>query len=48
MSEPVIVTDYDECRIGEGPELLLGGHGFVPYPATPGPPPRPAAEREGT
>jgi hypothetical protein len=41
VSEPVVVTDYDECRVSEGLELSLRGHGFVPYPATPPPPPRP-------
>lgn len=37
MSEPVVVTDYDECQVAEGPELQLQGRGFVPYPSSPGP-----------
>lgn len=41
MSEPVVVTDYDECRVSEGLELQLQGRGFTPYPATPPPRPRP-------
>lgn len=41
MSEPVTVTDYDECRVSEGLELQLQGRGFSPYPATPPPRPRP-------
>jgi hypothetical protein len=44
VSEPVIVTDYDECRVTEGRELHLQGTGFVPYPATPGPRPVPSEE----
>jgi hypothetical protein len=44
VSEPVTVTDYDECRVTEGVELSLRGCGFVPYPAVPGPPPRPDEE----
>jgi hypothetical protein len=47
VSEPVTVTDYDECQVSEGVELHLQGRGFVPHPATPGPRPRPDAE-EGT
>jgi hypothetical protein len=46
MSEPVTVTDYDECRVTEGLELGLQGRGFVPYPATPGPRPRPVEPLE--
>lgn len=46
MSEPVTVTDYDVCQVSEGPELHLQGRGFVPYPATPPPSPRPAKEAE--
>lgn len=41
MSETVTVTDYDEYRVSEGLELGLRGTRFVPYPATPGPRPRP-------
>lgn len=41
MSEPVTVTDTDECRAAEGLELTLQGSGFIPYPATPPPRPRP-------
>jgi hypothetical protein len=41
MSEPVVVTDYDECQVSEGLELGLRGTRFVPYPATPPPRPRP-------
>lgn len=41
MSQLVTVTDYDECRVTEGLELGLRGSGFVPYPATPPPRPRP-------
>lgn len=41
MSEPVTVTDYDECRVTEGVELGLHGTGFVPHPAVPPPRPRP-------
>ena len=41
------VTDYDECRVEEGPELALRGRRFVPYPATPGPRPRPESPEEG-
>jgi hypothetical protein len=41
VSEPVPVTDYDECRVSEGLELQLQGRGFIPYPATPPPRPRP-------
>jgi hypothetical protein len=41
MSEPHVVTDYDECRVSEGLELGMQGRGFTPYPAVPGPPPRP-------
>jgi hypothetical protein len=37
VSEPVVVTDYDECRVSEGTELQLQGRGFVPYPSAPGP-----------
>jgi hypothetical protein len=44
MSEPVTVTDYDECRVSEGLELHLRGTRFVPYPAIPGPPPRPTGK----
>jgi hypothetical protein len=43
VSKAVVVTDTDECRIAEGPELTLAGRGFVPYPATPPPRPRPEA-----
>lgn len=45
MSEPVVITDADECRLDEGTELHLQGHGFVPFPATPPPRPRPGTER---
>lgn len=44
MSEPRVVTDYDEWRVTEGPELHLRGTGLSPYPATPPPRPRPADE----
>ena len=37
MSEPVVITDTDECLVSEGRELSLRGRGFVPYPATPPP-----------
>lgn len=37
MSEPVTVTDTDECRVSEGLELTLQGRGFIAYPATPPP-----------
>lgn len=47
MSEPVVVTDYDECRVTEGLELGLRGRGLVPYPAVPGPRPRPGEAEEG-
>lgn len=47
MSEPVVVTDYDECRVSEGSELQLQGRGFAPYPATPGPRPWPGETEEG-
>jgi hypothetical protein len=43
MSEPVTVTDYDECLVSEGLELQVQGRGLVPYPATPPPRPRPEA-----
>ena len=46
MSETVTVTDYDECQVAEGLELHVQGRGFKPYPATPGPAPRPAEGRE--
>lgn len=46
MSEPVTVTDYDECRVTEGLELGLRGTGFAPYPAVPGPRPRPVPDEE--
>lgn len=46
MSETVTVTDYDECQVAEGPELQLQGRRFTPFPATPGPRPRPAAEED--
>jgi hypothetical protein len=46
MSEPVTVTDYDECQVTEGLELGLQGRGLVPYPAVPGPPPRPVPSEE--
>jgi hypothetical protein len=46
MSDTVTVTDYDECRVTEGTELSLLGRGFVPYPAVPGPPPRPVPSEE--
>jgi hypothetical protein len=46
MSEPVTVTDYDECRVDEGRELHLQGTGFTPYPAAPGPALRPESSRE--
>lgn len=39
--EPVVITDTDEYHVSEGPELTLQGSGFVPYPATPPPAPRP-------
>jgi hypothetical protein len=48
MSEPVTVTDYDECRVTEGTELGLRGTRFTPYPAVPGPRPRPAKTEEGS
>lgn len=44
MSEPVTVTDYDECRVTEGLELGLRGTRFIPYPATPPPRLRPDAK----
>jgi hypothetical protein len=47
VSDLHTVTDYDECRIGEGLELHVQGTGFVPFPATPGPPPRPGTAKEG-
>ena len=47
MSEPVTVTDYDECRVTEGLELGLRGAGFVPHPAVPGPRPRPETPEGG-
>lgn len=37
MSEPVVITDSDQCIVSEGRELQLQGRGFVPYPATPPP-----------
>ncbi len=46
MSEPVIVTDWDECRVSEGSELQLQGRGFSPYPATPRPRPWPGETEE--
>jgi hypothetical protein len=46
VSEPVVVTDYDECRVSEGLELSLRGRGFVPYPETPPPRPRPEHPEE--
>lgn len=46
MSDLHVVTDYDECRIGEGLELHVQGTGFVPYPATPGPRLRPEPTEE--
>jgi hypothetical protein len=42
--QPVTVTDYDECQVSEGLELGLAGRGFVPYPATPPPRPRPTGK----
>lgn len=46
MSEPVIVTDSDECALSEGIGLALQGRGYVPYPGAPPPRPRPDARRE--
>lgn len=46
MTDVQIVTDYDECQLAEGLELHLQGRRFTPYPATPGPPPRPVKDRE--
>jgi hypothetical protein len=43
VSEPVIITDADELQLAEGPETTLRGTGLVPYPAVPGPAPRPAS-----
>jgi hypothetical protein len=43
----VLITDSDELRVAEGPELTLAGLRFVPYPATPPPCPRPEAGRAG-
>jgi hypothetical protein len=37
VSDPVTVTDYDECQVHEGTELQLQGRGFAPYPSAPGP-----------
>lgn len=44
MTDTWTVTDYDECQLAEGLEVHAQGRRFVPYPATPGPLPRPAAE----
>jgi hypothetical protein len=41
VSEPVVISDADQLAVGEGLELTLQGRGFVPYPATPPPAPRP-------
>lgn len=46
MSETVTVTDYDECQVSEGLEVKTQGRGYVPFPATPGPRPRPDDTRE--
>lgn len=46
MSEPVVVTDYDECQVAEGLELGLRGTRFIPYPPARGPRPRPAEPPE--
>jgi hypothetical protein len=47
VSEPHVVTDCDECLVGESLEIRVQGTGFVPYPATPGPRPRPPDAGEG-
>jgi hypothetical protein len=47
VSAPVVVTDCDECVLGEGLELTLLGRGLTPYPAAPPPAPRPETDRRG-
>lgn len=42
--KPVVITDRDVCEVSEGRETSLQGRGFVPYPATPPPAPRPEGD----
>jgi hypothetical protein len=39
-----VITDSDAVSVTEGGEVLCQGAGHVPYPATPGPPPRPVTD----
>lgn len=45
-TDPVVITDKDVCEVSEGREMSLRGRGYVPFPATPGPAPRPAPEAD--
>jgi hypothetical protein len=45
VSNTVVIADCDECTVSEGLELALQGRGFIPYPATPPPAPRPESDR---
>lgn len=42
----VTVTDSEALLVAEGLEVTMHGRGYVPYPATPGPAPRPEDGRE--